>query len=283
MAKPERKSVLAVVSDIHAGSAVALCCPEPVELDDGGTFTPSAPQRWLHANWLDFWQKVGTAKKDADYFGVMVTGDAVEGDHHGSLQVVSRDPAVQMWILKKCFEPVLALAPDQAVVIRGTETHVGKSGSAEEHFARWLAKEGVGVPRDPSNKMYSWWNYDGMLAGHHISAAHHGRVGQRPWTRSGVVGNLAAQIVMERANRGDPIPDLAFRGHLHTYHDTHDAFRTRLIQMPAWQLHTAFAHKVVPECLADIGGIIVTLEPGKKPEVEAVLYRPQRPKPVRMG
>lgn len=277
------RHVLAVVSDIHCGSAVGLCCPEPVELDDGGTFQPSKAQGWLWSNWADFWGRVAVARKKADWLGVLVNGDAVEGDHHGSLQVVSRDPAVQMWILKKCFAPVLALKPDRAIVVRGTETHVGKSAGSEEHFARWLKGEGITVPKDPSNGMYSWWSFDGEIAGHHISAAHHGRIGGRPWTKGGVVTNLAAQIVMERANRGDPIPALAFRGHFHTHYDTHDAFRTRLIQLPAWQLHTAFAHRVVPEVLADIGGLIVTFETGQAPVVTTVLYPPKRSPIVRLA
>lgn len=274
--------ILAVTSDLHAGSSVALCCPEPVLLDDGLTVNPSKAQGWLWQNWCDYWARVEQAKKRADQLVVMVTGDAVEGDHHGSLQCMSKDSSVQLWILKKCFAPVLALKPDKAIVIRGTEAHVGRNAGSEEAFARWLRDEKVSVAKGPEG-MYSWWNFDGEIAGCHISAAHHGRMGQRPWTRSGVVGNLAAQIVMERANRGDPIPDLAFRGHLHTYHDTHDAFRTRLIQMPAWQLHTAYAHKVVPEVLADVGGLIVTLETGRPPLVEPVLYRPKRPKPVRIA
>jgi hypothetical protein len=212
----------------------------------------------------------------------MVTGDAVEGDHHHSLQCISKDISVQLWILKKCFAPVLALKPDKAVIIRGTEAHVGRNGGSEEAFARWLKDQGVAVPKNEDG-MYSWWNFTGDIADRHISAAHHGRMGTRPHTKSGVVGNLAAQILFERANRGDRIPDLAFRGHLHTHYDTHDAYRTRLIQMPAWQVHTAFAHRVVPEVLSDIGGVIVTIEPGCPLQVENVIQIPQRPKPVRLA
>ena len=275
------RHVLAVVSDVHAGSTTAVCCAEPVELDDGGQYLPSAAQGWLHDNWLAFWARVA-AVRGSDPLTVLCNGDLVDGDHHGTFQIVSRDPAVQLWILRKLFAPVLALTPSQVVVVRGTETHVGKSGGSEEAFARWLHKEGVKVPKDPATKMFSWWSFQGKIGRTHINAAHHGRVGQRPWTKGSVTGALAAQVVLEHANRGDPIPDLAFRSHFHTYVDTGAAVRTRLIQTPAWQLHTGYAHRVVPEVLSDVGGVIVVIEDGAV-SVEPVLFAPARPALVKLA
>jgi hypothetical protein len=69
---------------------------------------------------------------------VLSNGDLVDGDHHGTPQIITRDPAVQFWVAKAAFAPVLTLNPDEAVIVRGTETHVGKGASAEESFARWL-------------------------------------------------------------------------------------------------------------------------------------------------
>lgn len=273
------RRVLAVVSDVHAGSTVAVCPNEPIALDDGGVYTPSKAQGWLYNHWLAFWARVKTVA-GKDPLHLLCNGDLVDGDHHGTPQTVSRDPAVQMWILKKLFEPAVALKPKSAVIVRGTEAHVGKGASAEEHFARWLHKEGVPVRQEPETGMYSWWHYRGPLNGTLIDAAHHGRMGGRPWTKGGQVHNLAAQIVMEAANRGDPIPQLAFRSHFHTYFDTGTNLRTRLIQTPAWQLHTAYAHKVVPEVLSDIGGVIVVLEAGQPPQIEPFLCRPTQPKVV---
>lgn len=275
-------TVLGMVSDVHAGSAVAVCPPVEIELDDGGTFQPSKVQReWLWPNWLANWKRVGEKRQKHDKLGILVDGDAVEGHHHGSLQVVSADPAVQMWILRKLFEPVLALKPDFAIVVRGTETHVGKSAGTEEDFARWLGKQGISVPKS-DNGMYSHWHFEGEIEGKLISAAHHGRMGSRPWTKGGQVTNLAIQIMTERADEGNPIPDLAVRGHFHQHYDTHDACRVRLIQMPAWQLHTAHSHKVVPETLSDIGGVVVKFEKNKPLDVESVIFKPTRPKVVKL-
>jgi hypothetical protein len=253
-----------------------------VDLDDGGSYTPSKLQRWLHENWLEFWRRVGKARKGGGLV-VLCNGDLIDGDHHQTPQIITRDPNVQLYVLKKVFAPVLALKPDVAVVVRGTEAHVGKGASMEESFARWLSKEGVSVPKDGDSGMYSHWHFRGEILGSMIDAAHHGRMGQRSWTKSGVVGNLAAQIVMEAANLRHAPPALAFRSHYHTHYDTYNAFVTRLIQTPGWQFHTAYAHKVVPEVLSDIGGIIVTFEEGRAPVVESVLFQPIRLPPVRLA
>lgn len=90
-------------------------------------------------------------------------------------------------------------------------------------------------------------------------------------------GALALEIFYEHAKRGLPHPHLAIRSHRHTYADSYDAHPTRLIQLPAWQVKTAHAHKVVPESIADIGGIIVTIYPNGKYEVEPKLYCPELP------
>ncbi|MGQ0601750.1 MAG: hypothetical protein ACT4QE_08650, partial [Anaerolineales bacterium] len=92
-----------------------------------------------------------------------------------------------------------------------------------------------------------------------LDFAHHGRMGGRPWSRANVTQTLAAQIWMEHARRGDPPPHLAVRSHYHKVADSYDAHPTRVIQTPAWQLHTAYAHRVVPEELSDIGGMILAV------------------------
>ena len=274
------RQTLVVVSDLHCGSTVGLCCPEEVRWDDGGYYHPSEAQLWLWENWLDFWRQAEAIRGDSDWFGVLVNGDAVDGDHHGTPQIISRDLQVQFWILKKVFAPVLALQPDTVTVVRGTETHVGKGGSTEEAFARWL-KDQVHVPASDA-EMYSHWYFRGMIGDCRIDATHHGRIGQRPWTKANAVLNLAAQIFYEYAAAGESHPHLAFRSHFHTFQDSHDAHPVRVIQTPAWQLSTAYAYRVVPESLADIGGIILTVEDGEY-AIQKILYRPKRASIVRLA
>jgi hypothetical protein len=50
-----RPAVLAVESDLHAGSTVAPCSPDGIELDDGGRYMPSDVQVWLWEKRCEFW------------------------------------------------------------------------------------------------------------------------------------------------------------------------------------------------------------------------------------
>ena len=65
MSTASRPVVIGIVSDVHAGSAVALCPPQ-VPLDDGGMYCASKAQSWLWENWGDFWKQVDTTRQKED-------------------------------------------------------------------------------------------------------------------------------------------------------------------------------------------------------------------------
>jgi len=265
---------LAVVSDIHAGSTVAACAA-PVELDDGQVVRPSAVQLWLAELWEEYWAWVGANR--GDWLGVLVNGDLVDGpEHHGTYQAMSRHPGTELAIARRLFEPVLDLKPDAVIFVRGTESHVGGSGSREEGFARWCAGAGLPVVPDPATGASSWWHFRGQFGGTLIDAAHHGRVGGREWIKHNAALNQAADIMLSHAQSGDPIPDLAIRSHYHTHSDSGASYRCRVVQTPAWQVKNAFAHKVATDKISDIGGLLVTLPDAGPAVVESRITRPRR-------
>lgn len=264
---------LAVVSDIHAGSSVAVCAG-PVQLDDGQTVHPSEVQGWLADLWAEYWQWVGENR--GDWLGVLVVGDLFDGDHHGTHQLMGRHPGIQGAVARRLFEPVFDLKPDAVFFVRGTESHVGQSGASEEGFAKQCAEAGLPVVPDPSTGTFSWWHFRGRFGGTLVDAAHHGRIGGREWTKHNAALNQAADIVLSHAQSGDPIPDLAFRGHLHTFSDSGHNYRTRVIQLPAWQLKTGYGHKVAVDKVSDIGGLLVTLPETGLATVEPKITRPTR-------
>lgn len=273
----KRPIVLAVTSDQHCGSTVGLCPPEKIGLDDGGFYEPSKFQKFLWDRWSKFWGDVKQIKKDlkAELI-VQLNGDLFDGDHHNTTQIVSSNPEPQSYIAHRVFggdrrlgSPVTDAKPDKLFIVRGTETHVGPSGATEESFARSLHA----LPDMTSGRpVWSWWRLQLELHGWLFDFQHHGRMGQRPWTKANAVNNLAAEIFYEHAARGLRHPDIAFRSHMHQYADSHDAHPTRVIQTPSWQLKTAYVHKVAPESIADVGGIITVIEPGSEPQVLKRLY-----------
>ena len=267
--------ILALVGDLHCGSTVALHPDGPTPLDDGGHYDPTKAQAWLWANWCDYWRQVKAAVGRKHRLTVVLNGDLVDGDHHGTAQIVSRVPGAQFEILMRVLAPVVALKPAHIVVIRGTSVHDGKNGASAEAAGRLLGKHAT-VPRDPVTGNASHWAWQGEFGGKLIDCTHHGKLGKLPWTRPNGAISLAAQIFHEYAKRIERWPDLAVRSHLHQTTDTHDAQPVRVVALPAWQLHTEYTYKVVPDSLADIGGCLAVCEPGRKMTVETIAYQPAR-------
>ena len=265
---PKRPVVIAVTSDHHAGSTLGLCPPEGVRVDDDSEYHPSKAQQWTWHCWENYWKHVTARRKGCDLYCVY-NGDAVEGDHHHTSQIISRNPEPQTYITERVFG--VPQEPDKVFVVRGTEAHVGPGASSEELLAKRLKAQ------RSETKTWSHWRLRMEVHGVRLDFQHHGRTGTRPWTRASALGTLATEIFYEHAAAGILAPHLALRSHRHLYGDSYDACPTRVIQTPAWQLKTAHAHKVAPESIADIGGIIVTVNPDGTYEVEKKLYRPQLP------
>lgn len=248
------RDVWAVVSDLHCGSTLGLCSPAGALLDDGGRYMPSMPQMKLWDCWLAYWAEVRATLKFGDRLIVALNGDLVDGDHHRTAQIITNNlPATQHNIAMDVLQPALDLAPSSIVVVRGTEAHVGSSAAFEERLGSSLNA----VP-DPVTGANSHWHFQAQSYNTLLDFAHHGRLGQRPWTKMTGPGTLAAQIVLASAKHNSPVPNYAIRSHYHQWADSFDNFACRVVQIAGWQLSTAFVHRIAAGSLPEIGGIIIT-------------------------
>ena len=269
------RDLWAVVSDPHCGSTLGLCPSDGVELDDGGHYLPSAAQRKLWDCWLDFWKTVRARRRKGDRFRVVINGDWVDGDHHRTGQIVSKNlAATQHEIAVRALHPAIRLNPETIVVIRGTEAHVGASAEFEERAARE-----VKALRCPATSGWSWWHFQALSQGVLLDFAHHGSVGRLPWTRPNAAVSLAARIALAAAKQGGRAPDLAIRSHMHQGADSYDHVKpTRVIQTRGWQLSTSFVHRIAAGSLPEIGGLLIACEGGRY-EVEKVEFDWRRDDP----
>jgi hypothetical protein len=270
------KTLVSIVSDTHFGSTVAICPPGPIKIDDGHTFYPSEHQQWIWNHWCNFWDRVAEEVKGVSRYIMVTNGDLVEGDHHNTPQLFSRNLGVEREIVDMAFEYPLSLEPDNIVVVRGTEAHVGRSAAKEESIAKSWHKAGLPVQAAEDTGTYSHWQFRAEIHGKLLDFTHHGRTGHRPWTDQNAVNLLAWQIFTEHARDGHRPPDLAIRSHFHRHFDSYDAAPTRAIQTPCWQLHTGHTRKVVPESVAHVGGIMLILEDGVAVEKIAMILKPER-------
>ena len=254
--------LLACVSDVHAGGTTALC-PERILLDDGGAYEASKAQRWLMQCWQEYWAWVADIRTGlgADLY-VVFNGDAVEGDHHKTTQIMSANPNAQAAAWNAAISIPLALKPKHIVIVRGTEAHVGQSGSAEERIADGLRRDKKPIISEPDTGTASWWHWRAELQGVKLDVTHHGRIGQREHTRASQIVLYAHDIHLAYTKNGERPPDLALRGHNHKVADSFDACKPRVVATGAWQLGTGHVHKVQPDSLADIQGVAVTIERG---------------------
>jgi hypothetical protein len=53
--------------------------------------------------------------------------------------------------------------------------------------------------------------------------------------------------------------------------------RTRVVALPAWQLLTAYTHRITVEELGELGIVVFVIRDGKLLEPEPCLYSPARP------
>ena len=250
-----------MVSDLHCGSTLGLCPPQGIQLDDGGWYTPSYYQKALWGEWEGYWSAVKGALRDGDRLYVAILGDWTDGDHHSTAQIVSRNmAATQHEIALATIQPALDLNPKRFIVIRGTEVHVGGSGSHEEALARALPANVIGHPRTGA---LSHWHFQAESEGILMDFAHHGAVGKLPHTRSNPAKTLAVKIMVAAAKHGTRIPDVVYRAHSHQGSDTYQEFPCRVIQTRAWQLSTAYVERIAAGSLPEIGAIIQINEGGK--------------------
>jgi hypothetical protein len=268
------KTVIAVAGDLHAGSTVALCPPE-VPLDDGGFYHPSKAQSWLWQCWLAYWQEVEREAAEADRFYQIFNGDMLDGDHHNTSQIISRNPADWSYLLGEALAVPLALRPDKLFVVRGTEVHNGKSNSGEEGLAKRWRLDGLPIVGDPETGTASWWHLRAEIDGVRLDVAHHGRTGHREHTRTNAANLHAHDILLAHVKQGDTPPDLCLRAHYHRFNDSYDACPVRVITNGAWQLKTGFVHRIAADTLADIGGMIITIEDGAY-SVRKIHHKPER-------
>ena len=263
---------LLLVADTHINSTTGLCPPGGIELDDGGIYQPSKPQRWLYQCWSDLLHEAQQLATTCDTFMTWFLGDLVDRIAKGVQIVTYNDPAI-VKAGAQLVQEAQQISKSGVGIIRGTAAHSGESGSLEEAIAR-----GVGAqPFPPDSVLSSCWYAKLALQGQIIDMAHHGKIGGLPHTRLNPLGTIGAIAIDEALRNGERIPSLVVRAHRHRIADTGPVginSMVRVIQLPCFQISTAYASQVAPRQMADIGGAFVVVENGRL-DVSFRLFRAQ--------
>lgn len=245
---------LIVVSDLHCGCQLGLCPPEGAKMDEGGTYKPNRVQRKMWAYWLDFWGRWVPWATHGEPYSVLVNGDAIDNEHHGSSSQWTHNTKDQ----RECAEAVLRPIVDKCerlFMTRGTGVHDGESGREIETLARTLGA----VRQDGKAAPYDWRIRVGSAIIHALHTI--GTTSSSAHEASAVNAELTAEYVESARWRFTP-PDYAIRSHRHRCIvvdiDTANGYGAGIVT-PGWQGKTPYVWKIAGGRLAppQFGGVMV--------------------------
>lgn len=247
---------LVVISDTHCGCRLALCPADGLAVDDGGHYRPSRQQKAIWDWWETFWGEWVPRVTHGEPFCVVHNGDAVDGVHHNSTTQVSHNLADQREAAYRILRPVVELCEGRYYHVRGTEAHVGKSGSDEEELAKRLGA----VPN--AEGQYARWDLWKEVGQGLCHFSHHiGTTGSNHYESTAVHKELN-EAFTEAGRWGQRPPDIVVRSHRHRCIETRiPAVRGYASSMvtAGWQLKTPFAYRIAGgrQALPQIGGSLI--------------------------
>lgn len=238
---------MVVISDLHIGSTVALC-PDEFTRDDGVIIRPSPMQHWLRLHWKTFWDINVKKIVKRDPFITVINGETVEGDHHNTHQIVTRNISEQRQMSKELLMP-LRRKSKRLYVVRGTAAHSGHQACDDETVARLIDADGIGIEQrlDGDKSRKSEWQLRLQWGKYQCLFRHH-TTGGRSW--AGKLTAVSKELTNELVNAGaweSSRADLMFFSHIHDpkggWFPTARGRMTATV-CPAWQAPTEFAQKI---------------------------------------
>lgn len=269
--KPDRIKLLAIASDTHAGSTVALFPPR-LELAEGITVEANPLQRfywqaWTHAvKWV---QDVA----GRDPFGLVLNGDLIEGDHHRTDQIIGRNISDHLKAAEEILRPLASRAL-KTFITRGTECHVGDAEAALGRIFNAEKNPATGRP------VFDRLTLD--ICGVRLVARHHVTTTSRPWLESNGLGMELASEQLQAVRNGEPMPQVLCVAHRHVggHITTNEGV---CIATPAWQGLTRHGHKVVGAARCKPGIYILDwrgLPEGSLPIIHRRIYEAPKPQAI---
>jgi hypothetical protein len=244
----KKRTIIAVISDTHGGSRLALMNPT-VELyhenEEGELIpyvpTPTKSQEYLWGVYVDNIASVMALAGDDEVI-VIHNGDLTMGNKHSNLLVSDR-LSDQILIAVANLSPWLECPNVKSMQITmGTAAHNFGEGSGDLLVTQIL---GFKYPGKSIRAMYH-----GLFScrGKRLDVAHHGPgVGSREWLKGNVARFYARDIILGCLANGHPIPDMILRGHVHEFIDEEvplGVHKTRMVITPSYSMLGDYATQV---------------------------------------
>lgn len=262
------KSVV-IFSDIHVGSKVAVCTPEP-ELSDGGSYKPYKAQKALYDCWLDACDSI--IEKPSV---IVINGEPVDGINRRSMGsgLWTTNFIDEIRDFKKLFKEIPKC--DKVFFVRGSGYHVTADGSTpmEEIVAEELNADKY---RAYGGSGFTDYELNIELHNKHFNFTHH--VGFSRWFmyRTTPIAREMASMHFEHSKRGFHT-DVMVRSHVHYYVEVRFP-NTIGFTCPAWKFPDGFLYRSGEPTLPNVGCMEVIVESNGKiivePHLTEVNFKP---------
>jgi len=274
---------LALFGDLHSGHPFALHPDTPTILPDDEAIAPNRWQLLEWEFWLNSWDTVAELRRGRQLI-VCHNGDAIEGIHHGTTQLMTMRKDVQERIHYRCMQPVLDRVSfrqgrDRLFYITGTEPHVGPGSSTEERIARTLLDI---KPDDNTVGSYVKKRLLLRVGGNLISIAHHGPGrGARNWLRGNNLRWFLKSYYLDCLETKAEMPRFIVRSHRHQsdraeVRDRNFKIVSEAFTLPGWQLKTEFVYRLNPDGVSEIGLLVIQIDPDGSSEVIPLITQIQQ-------
>ena len=273
--------IVAGLSDMHSGSGVSLF-PKRFWQGQHNNHTPTQEQKDI----FDHYEKCAELVRDmrkGKRLIVVHDGDAIEGFHHNSPQVVTRLTVEQVDIHTELMDFFLRRVnfrgEDKLYYTKGTEVHVNDD---EEICAADLGA----VETEAGFHVFNKLNLN--INGRRFVFVHQGPTAGKGANKGNAMRNWLRDAFFESLEEGEEPPDMVETGH------THDPFYNCYVQNyrggyhvihgiinPSWQMKTRYAHMVAPITKNKVGMSITEVTAGgdiRPPLIPVLKERTERPK-----
>lgn len=266
MKKPpaaRRPELVLVLSDLHVGSTVGLLPPKHRTIE-GNVIELNAVQAFLWDAWRDMLRWVEDTTAGANY-AVVINGDLIEGDHHGTKQIWSKDTADHVAAAADVLQPVLARA-SHFFIVQGTESHTNNHEISLGKILRAQTNPDTGLP--------AFTRLHLSVHGCRCAFRHHIGTSVRAWTGATALAAVLAEETIQAVSNGEAAPQVVCAAHRHKF-GTYTNGRGTVVVSPPWQMLTRFGHKVVPEARTQPGAYLLDWRgkpQGALPQIHERLY-----------
>lgn len=258
-----RPELVLVLSDLHVGSTVGLLPPQYRTIE-GNAIELNAVQAFLWDAWRDMLRWVEDTTAGANY-AVVINGDLIEGDHHGTKQIWSKDTSDHVAAAAEVLQPVLSRA-SHFFIVQGTESHTNNHEISLGKILRAQNNPDTGLP--------AFTRLHLTVHGCRCAFSHHIGTATRSWTKATALAAALAEERTQAIKNGEQVPQVVVRSHRHTF-DSYTDGRGSVVVTPPWQMLTRFGHKVVPDARCQPGAVLLDwrgVREGGLPKVNAKTY-----------